>query len=154
MIQLVAPNDFLAIQKLIEKEFPYVKKPGEQLESRIQNPFFFLFKIEREKKLAGFCEIEALEENKTVRLNALAILPEFRKKGLGNQLLEAILEFLKEKKFETVWLLVKKENKIAQQMYKKNGFVWIQTLPKKIDNAVVEEYKLELRQNKTASGVS
>ena len=154
MIFAVSLNDVPVLQKLIGQEFPYIKKPREQLKSRIQNPFFFLFKIESSQKLAGFCEIEVLEENRTVRLNALAILPEFRKKGQGNQLLKETLQFLKEKKFETVWLLVKRENKIAQQLYKKNGFEWQQTLPKKIDNAVVEEYKLELRKNKTASGIA
>ncbi len=146
MIQPVVPSDFAAIQKIIEKEFPYLKKPGQQLESKTSNPFFFLFKITHEKKLAGFCEIEVLEEGKTVRLNALAVLPENRKKGFGNQLLRETIWFLKEKKFETVWLLVKSENKIARKMYEKNGFEWQQTLPKPIDNAVVEEYKLELKK--------
>lgn len=145
MILTVSLNDVPVLQKLIGQEFPYIKKPKEQLGSRIQNPFFFLFKIEQNKKLAGFCEIEVLEENKTVRLNALAILPEFRKKGLGNQLLKEILQFLKEKKFETIWLLVKRENKIARKMYEKKGFQWNRALPKKIDNAIVEEYRLELK---------
>lgn len=154
MIQSLSPSDVSSIQKLIEKEFPYIKKPKEQLESRIQNPFFFLFKTEQNKKLAGFCEIEILEEGKIVRLNALAVLPEFRKKGLGKKLLKAVLEFLKEKKFETVWLLVKRENRIARKMYKKQGFKRIQTLPNPIDNAVVEEYKLELNPTAMPSSAS
>jgi ribosomal protein S18 acetylase RimI-like enzyme len=153
MMQRVSISDVPVLQKLIQKEFPYIKKPKEQLESRIQNPLFFLFKIENGKKLAGFCEIEVLEENKIARLNALAVLPECRKKGLGNQLLQAVLRFLQERGFETIGLLVKSKNKIARSLYEKNGFAWIQTLPKPIDNATVEEYKLEL-QKKALSGVA
>jgi ribosomal protein S18 acetylase RimI-like enzyme len=148
----VTPNDFSVIQQLIEKEFPYIQKPRQQLEAKINNPFFFLFKIVHGKKFAGFCEIEVLMEKQVCRLNALAVLSEYRKKGLGNRLLKEVLGFLKKEGFETVWLLVKSENRIARKMYEKNGFKWNQTLPKKIDNSVVEEYKLELRPE-TDAGV-
>lgn len=143
MLEKVFANDLKEIQEMIEQEFPYVKKPKEKLESKIDNPFFFLFKKTVEGKLAGFIEIEVLEENKFLRLNGITIHPVFRKKGIGKQLLKKTIDFLREKKFETIFLLVKKENAIAIKLYESQGFAWVRTLPEKIDNAIVEEYKLE-----------
>src|SRR3989344_7435367 len=115
-IEPVFPLDALALKPLIEREFPYIKEPLEQLETRIQNPFFFLFKISNANHPAGFCEWEKIGE-KTVRLNALAILPKERNNGFGKQLLEHSISFLKQNGFENASLLVKKQNAIARALY-------------------------------------
>lgn len=145
MLQAITLEDLPAIQKLIEEEFPYIKKPLEQLEKKIENPLFFLFKVSQQQVLAGFCEVEILEENKSVRINGLAVFPAFRKKGFGGQLLQNVVSFLKEQQFETIWLLVKQKNRIARKLYEKEGFQHMRTLPKKIDYSTVEEYALELQ---------
>ncbi|MBU0636191.1 GNAT family N-acetyltransferase [Candidatus Micrarchaeota archaeon] len=146
MLEKVLQNDLKAIQALIEQEFPYVKKPKEKLESKLNNPFFFLYKKTIENQLVGFIEFEVLGEKKEVRLNALAILPSFRNQGIGKQVLEEGIQKMQEKGFERIWLWVKQENQIARELYENQGFVWVRALPKKIDNAMVEEYKLEFEK--------
>ena len=148
MIERVTMEDMRFIRELVEKEFPYVKKTGQKIESKIDNPHFFLFKISEQGRFAGFVEIEVLEEHTEVRLNGLAIIPEYREKGLGKKLLHETIEFLRGEDFEIVWLLVKRTNTVARTLYEKEGFNWVQTLPQQIDNAVVEEYCLELKTEK------
>lgn len=152
MLKRIEPQDISIIEKLIATEFPYLRNPRLQLQAKLNLPAFFLFKIEQEKKFAGFIELEKIG-HKTVRLNGLAVFPDFRQKGIGTQLLENALGFLKQEKFQKVELLVKQENKVAQKMYQKAGFVWVNTLPNKIDGAVVDEYELFLSPRKKWLGI-
>ncbi|MFH0955133.1 MAG: GNAT family N-acetyltransferase [Candidatus Micrarchaeota archaeon] len=145
-------KDVEPVQELIATEFPYLRNPRLQVQAKLNLPAFFLFKIEREKKLAGFIELEKLAA-KIVRLNGLAVFPRFRKKGVGTELLKESILFLKQNRFEKVELLVKRENKVAQKMYQKAGFVWVSTLEKEIDDAVVDEYALQLSPRKKWLGI-
>ena len=51
-------------------------------------------------------------------LISIAVDPSHRKKGIGKNLMEEVL-----KKYERVWLEVRKSNTIAQSFYEKLGFV-------------------------------
>lgn len=145
-MQRVEKKDIPIIEKLVQTEFSYVKKPKQQLESKINNPFFFLFKIVHQNQFAGFIEFEVLEENAVIRLNGLAVLRALRNKKLGSRLLHDSLIEIKQHGFQTVFLLVKQQNAIAKKMYEHEGFRFSQTLPKPIDNAIVDEYQLAFEQ--------
>lgn len=144
MIETATQTDLPEIQALIEQEFPYLQKPKETLAKKITDPKYTLFVIRQASQFAGFSETEELKKNKSIRLNALAIHPDYRKKGLGQQLLQFTLGFLRTKQFETVEILVKRNNTIARELYEKNGFAWKDTFPQYIDRSVVEEYELRL----------
>ena len=51
-------------------------------------------------------------------LGMMFVLPEYRKQGLGNKIIKALLSWLKEKKIKEVHLCVYPENKGAVALYK------------------------------------
>ena len=62
--------------------------------------------------------------NRTPSLS-ISLLPEFRAKGLGQQLMVAILDLLKFKGYSSVSLSVSKENP-AVRFYRRLGFVIVE----------------------------
>lgn len=56
-------------------------------------------------------------------INNVAISPEFRKKGYGDFLIQSFLDFCRENLIVSVTLEVRKSNFIAQNLYKKHGFL-------------------------------
>ena len=65
----------------------------------------------RDEKMQGWGEIVAMY-----------LLPEYFGKGYGQLLLECVVNALKEKGFEDIYLWVLDENKRARRFYEKNGF--------------------------------
>lgn len=68
------------------------------------------------RKISAFGFIE-----KNIPEFAISIYPEYRKQGIGTQLMKSMLLLLKEKGYEKVSLSVQKDN-YAAEMYKKIGF--------------------------------
>lgn len=52
----------------------------------------------------------------------IAVYPEFRRKGIGEALVEAIISFLRKKRPEDVWLEVRASNLTAKNFYLRVGF--------------------------------
>jgi ribosomal-protein-alanine N-acetyltransferase len=57
----------------------------------------------------------------------LVISPPYQRRGMGNHLLNALCERLKEKSIAKLFLEVAEDNKIAQDFYIKNGFIFLGT---------------------------
>lgn len=75
-------------------------------------------------KIIGFCDAgPAFENNATYRgeIYAIYLLEEFKKMGIGQQLLQASHEFLAQKKLLPYVAWVLKENHSACAFYQKNG---------------------------------
>ena len=78
-----------------------------------------------ERRLIGYAGLEAAPEPAT-RLGAVAInlLRAYRRKGLGERLLRALLDKVRERsEIREVWLSVAPENLPARRLYEKLGFV-------------------------------
>jgi diamine N-acetyltransferase len=60
---------------------------------------------------------------KALELKRIYVRKEFHGKGIAQKLMDLILDFAAEKKYEVVWLGVWEHNVRAQQFYKKYGFV-------------------------------
>ena len=63
------------------------------------------------------------EQNRVVYLDTLYILNSERKKGYGKQLLSVLKQYAKKKGFDKIELVVKRDNLIAIDLYKKKNFV-------------------------------
>ena len=59
---------------------------------------------------------------KALELKRLYVVKEFHGKGIAQKLMEYILNFAEEGKYEVVWLGVWEHNTRAQKLYKKYGF--------------------------------
>jgi diamine N-acetyltransferase len=60
---------------------------------------------------------------KALELKRIYVLKEFHGKGIAQKLMDFILNFAAEKKYEVVWLGVWEHNVRAQKFYEKYGFI-------------------------------
>ncbi|HIP25768.1 MAG TPA: ribosomal-protein-alanine N-acetyltransferase [Archaeoglobus profundus] len=78
-------------------------------------------------KVVGYIAIMDLGTN--AKIISFAVKKEFRRKGIGTKLLKAAIKRCKEKGKRKILLEVRISNKIAQHLYKKNGFKVIDVIP-------------------------
>ena len=81
---------------------------------------FFGYSIREEDTLIGYaCGTSLFEESELLRI---AVAPDFRKKGYGAVLLEALFQGAKKRGAEKMFLEVRENNAPARGLYEKNGF--------------------------------
>ena len=126
------------LQNFIELRTEYLKridkqnKTSEEVDiNKIKKEFqIFLkkdklfFVAEEKKKIIGYIagNIFINPWNKGGYIDDLYVSNNFRKKGIGKNLIKKFLEELKKRKIKTCQLGVSKTNKKAQNLYKKLGF--------------------------------
>ena len=97
------------------------------IESRINNRDSVIFVAEENNKLVGYAQLypsfSTIKLSDIWILNDLFILESFRKKGVASQLIDTVLEFSEEGQRKQVWLLTGSDNKQAQQLYNRKGFI-------------------------------
>ncbi len=137
-IDLIEPKDVPEILEIIKKEFPYKEIGIERFHERALQPSVFIFKILEGKKLAGFIDLEFLDEQ-TGRITAMSVLAQYRGKKIGKKLVEFAIDFFKKQACGKIVLLVKQSNETAKKIYSLAGFRKTKTLANKIDGETVEE---------------
>ncbi|MBI5553196.1 MAG: GNAT family N-acetyltransferase, partial [Candidatus Diapherotrites archaeon] len=110
---------------------------------RLDSGRYSVLKAVHEGRLVGFVEFEFLDEE-TARINGMAIVPAFRRKGLSHSLMRLVFRFLKKNDFLRVVLLVKESNAVAKKLYRRHGFLFSRFHEKKIEGERVEEHEKEL----------
>ncbi len=90
----------------------------EQIIASNDSTVFFLAK--NEEKCVGYGGMYTVLSEGYV--TNIGVLPEHRKKGIGQRLLEALIEYSKENKLSFLSLEVRVSNLAAISLYEKNGF--------------------------------
>ncbi|MBI2029536.1 GNAT family N-acetyltransferase [Candidatus Gottesmanbacteria bacterium] len=93
----------------------------ELLKQQIQNPkvYFAVAKDENEK-IVGIITARRIENNETLQLDRLYILPSHQNKGIGKMLFnKTLVEF---KGIKTVFVDIEEMNQKAIEFYRKQGF--------------------------------
>jgi N-acetylglutamate synthase-like GNAT family acetyltransferase len=75
---------------------------------------------EHENKMVGFLLL--MHRGDTAQLRYFILQPEYRGIGLGNKLMRLYMDFLKEKKYKSTYLLTTDELPASAHLYKKFGF--------------------------------
>ena len=88
------------------------------LASMAHNTTFF--KAIYEGRFAGYISVTAVSGEGYI--NNIAVLPEFKSRGIGSVLLDRAITFAREKKLEFLSLEVRKSNTAAISLYSKLGF--------------------------------
>lgn len=90
------------------------------LESEIKNPFsqYIIAKINRE--IVGFAGV--IDTVDQLEITNIVVRKDFRKKGIGNELLTELIKLAKENDKEKITLEVNNTNLAAIKLYEKNGF--------------------------------
>lgn len=89
------------------------------------NYVFFLAKVDG--KVAGlancFVNFSTFKGKQLINIHDFAVNPEFRRKGVGEAMMDKVVEYARENDFCKVTLEVRYDNPKAQNLYKKKGFV-------------------------------
>lgn len=96
--------------------------------SELQSPLDSIMLVAREKGITrpgghsviGFIVGRCLANE--VHVNNMAVRPDFRRKGIGQELLEALLSWAETKEASQAVLEVRAGNTAAQQLYRASGF--------------------------------
>jgi len=81
-------------------------------------------------KIVGYYSL-AIQNDKEVELNNLAVLPEYRHRGIGKKMIQYLFEDAKSKGFDKIKIGIVEENKVLRKWYESLGFIHIGT--KKFD---------------------
>ncbi len=92
----------------------------ESLKKEISLSFSRIFVAKENGKTVGYCIIWTIKNE--AEIHRIAIAPEYRKRGIGKQLLKTVLKLLKEERVEKVFLEVSEKNFPAVNLYKSCGF--------------------------------
>ncbi|MCF8359977.1 MAG: GNAT family N-acetyltransferase [Prolixibacteraceae bacterium] len=88
------------------------------------NYLFFLAKING--KYAGFANcfigFSTFQAKQLLNIHDFAVSPVFRRKGIGDALMKAIIDYSKQNDMCKITLEVRQDNPGARSLYKRNGF--------------------------------
>ena len=121
-IEKMTLNDFEQIQKILLSDFDDFWSPHLlQNELKQKNKIYIVAK--KNKNIVGFagCMINFAE----MEIMNLVTKKSERGNGIGNFLLEKLIEIAKNQKIETIFLEVNCVNEIARKLYEKVGFLEI-----------------------------
>lgn len=139
MIREVVYEDIPSCVSVIKRSFQTV---ADEFGFTVENaPRFTAFamteerlhwQLEQEHRLMYvFCDGETIcgyysllmQDDKACELNNLAVLPEWRHKGIGKRLLEHAIRIARERDCTTIHLGIVEENKVLRSWYEQNGAV-------------------------------
>jgi len=93
------------------------------------------------KDVVGFAIVDLLGDRS--ELIDLCVAPLYRHKGIGNSLLNKVIEVSKENKCENITLEVKIDNTFAINLYKKNEFRIANIRKKYYNNGSIDAYVMQ-----------
>ncbi|MGC9365136.1 MAG: ribosomal protein S18-alanine N-acetyltransferase [Fidelibacterota bacterium] len=98
----------------------------------LYNPVSYFYILEIQDKLAGYVIFWIFREE--AHIANVAVHPEYRRKGYGEQLLNWVIHFCRRKRVETISLEVNEVNYTALQLYAKAGFTQVGRRTKYYEN--------------------
>ena len=113
-------KEFHSVTVMTREFFPYTGFDSSEIHRRAKDPNITYLVAKVKGQTVGFIDWEL--QGKRVKLMGLAVLQEFRKKGIARNLVREALRIMKEKGTERVYLLVAEDNTAAQNLYKSFGF--------------------------------
>ena len=118
-ISYMTKNDVDLITEILQSEFDEFWTIS-ILEAEILNSdsIYIVAKINQE--IVGFAGI--WDDTYNMHITNIAVKKTNRHKGIGKALLKKLIQITKEENKETITLEVNEQNKIAQNLYLKNGF--------------------------------
>ncbi|MBI4406640.1 GNAT family N-acetyltransferase [Candidatus Micrarchaeota archaeon] len=127
-IEIVPASEkhFYSLTVLTRQFFPYANFSLNELKKRTsaRNVKYFLAKVGG--GTVGFVDFEIVPESpesaRRCKLMGLAVLEEFRGRGIARRLVEKVLECAEAEKCSRVFLLVSVDNDAAISLYASHGF--------------------------------
>jgi len=117
----------------------------EAIRKQIDGGYRYFLSLYGEKR-AGYFAILPDEPKGSMFLSKLYVDKEFRGQGIGRASVSYIEDICKNSGLNTIWLTVNKNNENSIKVYKKLGFVIVESIVQDIGNGfVMDDYKMEKR---------
>ena len=142
IIEKMNLKDFEQIKKNLQKDFDDFWNAN-ILESELKNNNSLYFVAKNKNEILGFIGI--IKNFDFVEVLNIVVKKDFRNKGIGNKLLQKIIEVVKEMEMQEIYLEVNEKNENAIKLYEKNNFEKIGVRKKYyngIDNAILMSLKI------------
>lgn len=108
-----------AVKKIEEASFND-EWSASAIEEELRSPKAICLKAVKDERIVGFAFLRAmLDEAEVLRI---AVLPDERKKGIGQALLARLTKEAYETGVQSIFLEVREKNTSARALYEKNGF--------------------------------
>lgn len=106
------------------------------LEAGLYSDYDIYYVFEQEEKILGYCNLRILAGEGEVQ--RIAVLPQYRGRGLGRKMMEAMMNVSRENQVTAVSLEVRESNTAARSLYESYGFA---------EEAVRKDYYHEPTEN-------
>jgi ribosomal protein S18 acetylase RimI-like enzyme len=120
---------------LSKEHFPYANFTTAEIQRRIESGRVIYLVARMGDRMAGYLDYELYDDH--AKILGLAVLPEFRKKGVATALVRRALEDLQKRNYHRAYLFVAKNNPLAQKIYGREGFKNAGILERKINDEEV-----------------
>lgn len=141
-IRIAQQADAKDILPLIQAYFSYTKIDEKELLHRINSDQFIYHCAQQNNQIAGFAEWEIIDDaEKIIRLNGIAVRPEFRERGIARALMEEGEHAAREKGMKKLTLLVSETNHAAQKVYAESQWNYSRKHLKKINGESAEVWE-------------
>ena len=122
--------DLDAIMALERASFPTDAWSEDMMHDELVSPYGRYFVLEDDGALVGYGGVRALAGAKDADIQTIAIAEAFRGRGAGRALLTTLLEEASARGAREVFLEVRADNPVAQNLYVRTGFVEIGRRPR------------------------
>lgn len=99
-----------------------------QVQQELKHPFSSFYFLFADSQLAGYFKLNTKDAqtefiDQGMELERIYLLPDFQRRGLGQEIMDFVHQLATEAAVATLWLGVWEENKAAIKFYERNGFV-------------------------------
>ena len=159
MAEITIRNRFDAndIAKIVERhriiyqeEYGYNSEFGDYVENFVKGDIDCIWIAESEGAFAGCISVVRVDD-RTAQLRKFLVEPKMRGQGIGRKLIQRLIEYCKEKKYEKIFLWTVDELVAARKLYEEFGFVLTEEKPEKMlwgRNLIEQRWDLSLKENR------
>ena len=130
MIRLAAEADLTIVHGLEQVLFPDDAWPFDKLDDDFRSPYAHFLIAEDEDRVVGYAIAQYLTGNDVADIQNIAVVESHRGRGVGAELLDALVSWTVEKGASAIMLEVRDDNTVAQTLYASRGFEVIATRPR------------------------
>ncbi|MEY4898551.1 MAG: tRNA ((37)-N6)-threonylcarbamoyltransferase complex transferase subunit TsaD [Actinomycetota bacterium] len=130
MIRLAAEADLTSVHGLEQVLFPDDAWPFDKLDDDLRSPYAHFLIAEDEDRVVGYAIAQYLTGNDVADIQNIAVVESHRRRGVGAELLDALVSWTVENGASAIMLEVRDDNVVAQSLYASRGFEVIATRPK------------------------
>ncbi len=110
----------------LDLDFPYSRVGEEYYQAAVSSPDHVCFLAEIKGEVVGYLAAEEQKidyrKSRYVELANMGVSPQFRSQGIGEQLIQALLDWAKDHGYDRIFVSAYASNTKAIVFYQKNGF--------------------------------